>query len=205
MRYGVVLAIVLLSATSAWGQPCDTSRVKAAGHELDGASSRARWWRGGWLTLYTAAGATHGVLAVLADDRDDRIARTLDASKAGIAALALVVKPLVVVHAAREFPAGCEDSARAESVLRAAAADEARRTGWGQRGLAVALNGTHALTTGLWLGRWTSAGISFATGMLSSELQIRTLGSRSRDALRIYLSPGAGSAGVTGLTLGGTF
>lgn len=212
MKRALALLSLCVTTASAGADPCPLprgaspalaevpteARLAAVADGLDAAAGPASAWNWGWGLGFAVVGAAQLGTAPLFNERGRRIDFYVGGIKSIIAALSVVVLPLKAPSLNRELrglragrPADCALLAEAEGLLSRSAAGERRGKGWLKHAMGIGYNVAFALVLGLGYDRWPSAGLSFATGVLVSELQIFTQPTRSVRAWRKYLETGA--------------
>lgn len=149
---------------------------------------QSHYWQYGWSGIYAVSLAKDAYLASEADDRDDRFDARVGTVKSALALGGMFIDRQPHPEARREFErleaAGNIEQARA--LMLEVAAEERERRSWQARLDSLVVNTLGGLTIGVGDDRPRDGFISFATGMLVSELQLRTQPTQAGHALNRF-------------------
>jgi len=166
----------------------------------DGARD-ARLWQSVWAGGYGVATVYYGVRADRADDEDDRYDARVSAVKTALGVADVLLFPQPHARAERRLEAleseGRLDEARA--LMAEVAAEEQRRRGLRARLGPLLVNLAAGLTIAIDDDRPGDGALNFATGMLVSELRLRTQSqavSNARPARQFTVRAGGGTLPV---------
>lgn len=149
---------------------------------------QSHYWQYGWSGIYAASLAKDAYLASEADSSDDRFDARAGAVKSALALGGMVIDrqphPEALHELERLETAGDIEQARA--LMREVAAEERERRSWQARLDSLLVNTLGGLAIGVGDDRPRDGAISFATGMLVSELQLRTQPTQAGHALNRF-------------------
>ena len=163
-------AILLLAVTTG---ACAAAEL--TGQEtLEQAARHVTLWQAGWAAAYGAGAAFYLHRADQHDDRDARYDARINAAKAVLALGDVLVNPPPHrrEHARLEQGEGTDDEIRA--ALAGLAEQERLRAGWRARVAPLVVNASAGLAIGAHQGRPADGLRNFASGMLVTELRIRS-------------------------------
>ncbi|WP_224418258.1 MULTISPECIES: hypothetical protein [unclassified Modicisalibacter] len=187
----LVCALLGALATPAVAQSRSADEWNAYLDALERGADQATLWRYGWGGIYTASLAANLYQASEADDHDDRFDARVGSVKSALALAGVIAGPQPHPAAYRRLQTLAEqrDSphlAEARALMRATAAEERQRRAWRARLGSLAINTLGGLVIGLGDDRPRDGAISFATGMLVSEIQLRTQPTQAGAALNRF-------------------
>ena len=188
----LVLALLLLAAPAAWAEGCPAPawapgadradaelRLGFLADTFDREVRHIHIWSWSWGSTYAAATAAQlTAIPFVADGTRTDLA--VGAVSAGIGSLSLfllplrITRPLTRVRARWAEPDRCALLADAELALFETAAIQKLSSGWIPHAGNVVVNAGLALVLGWGYGRWTSALISAAVGLVVGEANVLT-------------------------------
>ncbi|MDN3523070.1 hypothetical protein [Halomonas ramblicola] len=166
--------LVLLLPLPALAQSTPEAEWQAYERALADGARHAGYWQAGWTTVYAGSLALNAWQASEASDRDDRFDARVGVVKSTLALGGMLFDRQPHPAALRELRDGDDDVARARALLESVAAEERRRRSWRARLGSLAVNTAAGLAIAVGDDRERDGAINFATGMLVSELQLRT-------------------------------
>lgn len=138
-------------------------------------AQHADLWQAGWTTLYAGSLALSAWQASEASDDADRYDGRVGVVKSALALGGMLLDRQPHPAAYRELTAGeAGDIEGARRLLQSVAEEERRRRSWEARLGSLAVNTAAGLAIGVGDDRPDDGALNFATGMLVSELQLRT-------------------------------
>ncbi|GAB2786370.1 hypothetical protein GCM10027040_10560 [Halomonas shantousis] len=169
------LTLSTLAQTQAQAQP-DRQEWEGYRDALERGAQQAQVWQYGWGSVYGVSLAVNAYQASEAESQDDRFDARVGAVKSALALGGLFTDPLPHPQARRELERleTSDDIAQARTLMRDVAAEESRRRSLRSRLDSLLVNTLGGLAIGVGDDRPRDGAISFATGMLVSELQLRT-------------------------------
>ena len=187
-----LLAVVTLTlfAAAAQGQPRATPQEEwqAYSEALNRGATQGEIWRYGWSSVYAASLGLNAYQASEADDSDERFDARVGTVKSALALGGTLFDVQPHVPAQRELAdlrrAG--DTNEARELMQRVAAEERERRAWRARLDSLIVNTLGGLAIGLGDDRPGDGALSFATGMLVSELQIRTQPTQAGNAINRF-------------------
>jgi hypothetical protein len=168
-----LLVVLCLLPASVLAQSHETER-RAYEDALAGGDRHAELWQLGWSGVYAGSLAWNAWQAGEASDGDDRFDGRVGAVKSALALGGLWLDPQPHPAAYRRWRDGEGDLDSARRLIREVAEEERRRHGWQARLGSLAVNTAAGLVIAVGDGRERDGAINFATGMLVSELQLRS-------------------------------
>ncbi|WP_148252073.1 hypothetical protein [Aidingimonas lacisalsi] len=144
---------------------------------LEHGERHADYWQTGWTTFYAGSLAYNAWQSSEGSSSDDRFDARVGAVKSALALGGMLLDRQPHPEARRKLEqvsgqAPDDRLARAREVIRETAEEERRRRGWRARLGSLAVNTVGGLVIGVGDDRPDDGAISFATGMLVSELQL---------------------------------
>lgn len=213
-RAGIVIVTCLWAQAACAGpDAADARRLRRIEAALAREASPAATWQRSWALTFGALIVVQGGAALLSDDAGLRIDATVGTVKTSLGLLSTVLRPWSPVHAARdlaELPEGTAAErrlklARAAELLEQGAKDEELGTSWLARVGAVTVN--LAGTYYLWIAheRYSSGWLALGSGLVVSELQLRTQPTALASAPERFELTGACAPGRCWIGLGRSF
>ncbi len=179
-RLACFARVVALFAAPALAQPAPAeSEWNAYLDALEDGAQQATLWRYGWGGVYAASLADNAYQASEADSADDRFDARVGGIKSALALAGVITEAQPHPAAYRRLQTLAEHRdaahlAEARELMRATAAEERQRRAWQARLGSLVINTLGGLAIGVGDDRPRDGAISFATGMLVGELQLRT-------------------------------
>ncbi|MBZ9567076.1 hypothetical protein [Modicisalibacter tunisiensis] len=176
----VALGALGLIAIPALAQPAPAdAEWNAYLDALEGGAQQATLWRYGWGGIYAASLADNAYQASEADGADDRFDARVGGIKSALALAGVITEAQPHPAAYRRLQTLAEHRdaahlAEARALMRATAAEERRRRAWRARLSSLVINTLGGLAIGVGDDRPRDGAVSFATGMLVGEIQLRT-------------------------------
>nr|WP_298411004.1 hypothetical protein [uncultured Halomonas sp.] len=171
----LLLFLLLVAPTAALAQ---SNQQEWAAYEdaLARGERQANIWQYGWTGVYAVSLATSAYEASEADDSDDRFDARVGTVKSALALGGMFIDSQPHPAARREFERlqAAGDLEQARALMREVAEEERARRSWQARVSSVVVNTLGGLAIGVGDDRPDDGAISFAVGMLVSELQLRT-------------------------------
>lgn len=186
------LAVVLLTlfTTVAQGQSGNKMEEEwqAYSEPLNRGATQGEIWRYGWSGVYAVSLGINAYEASEAEDNDDRFDARVGTVKSALALGGTLLDVQPHVPARRELAEFREtgDLTEARQLMQRVAAEERERRAWQARLDSLIVNTLGGLAIGLGDDRPGDGALSFATGMLVSELQIRTQPTQAGSALNRF-------------------
>lgn len=169
----VVLLCLPILAPPALAQG-HTPEWQAYEEALARGTRHAQLWQVGWTGIYAGSLALSAWQASEASDDDDRFDARVGVVKSTLALGSLLMNRQPHPAAYRQLQQGERDIERARGLLLAVAEEERRRRSWQARLGSLAVNTAAGLVIGVGDDRPEDGALNFATGMLVSELELRT-------------------------------
>ncbi|MBB3140497.1 hypothetical protein [Halomonas organivorans] len=141
---------------------------------LSRGARQAELWQWGWSGVYAGSLAWNAWQASEADDEDDRFDARVGTLKSAIALGGLLVDRQPHPAAYQRLRDSDGDVEAARRLIQAVAEEERQRRSWQARLGSLAVNAAAGLAIGVGDDRPDDGALNFATGMLVSELQLRT-------------------------------
>ena len=154
----------------------DTAGAASA---LRGGADQARYWQWGWSAFYGGSSAYSLVHARDTDDPEERYDDYINATKAALGLAGTLLFAPSHCDAYRQYHA-MDDKASPEAraatriLIAGLAEEEARQRRWQSRLGGLIVNGLAGLAIGVEDNRPGDGWVNFATGMLTTELNVRT-------------------------------
>lgn len=185
----VMLSLSLLTLP-AQGQPNATleQEWQAYSEALNRGATQAEIWRYGWSGIYAVSLGINAYDASEADDSDDRFDARVGTVKSALALGGTLFDAQPHPQALRQLTSMEEGGnlTQVRALMRDVAAEERERRAWQARIDSLVINTLGGLAIGLGDDRPGDGAISFATGMLVSELQLRTQPTQAGQALNHF-------------------
>lgn len=171
----LLAALCLLSLSATALAQSGEAEVRAYEDALARGAQQADLWQAGWTTVYAGSLAFSAWQASEASDDEERFDGRVGVVKSALALGGMLLDRQPHPAAYRALQAGEDgDIARARRLLETVAEEERRRRSWQARLGSLAVNTAAGLVIGVGDDRPDDGAINFATGMLVSELQLRT-------------------------------
>lgn len=168
-------AVALLCLPGSVFAQSNEAAYRAYEDALARGAQQADLWQAGWTGVYAGSLAVNAWQASEASDGDGRFDARVGVVKSALALGAMLRNRQPHPAAYRELQAGEEDDiVRARQLLQSVAEEERRRRGWEARLGSLAVNAVAGLVIGVSDDRPDDGALNFATGVLISELQLRT-------------------------------
>ncbi|RTQ99158.1 hypothetical protein [Halomonas nitroreducens] len=168
------LALLLLCLPLPTLAQSPSSEWQAYADALSRGARQAELWQLGWTGIYAGSLAWSAWQASEASDDADRFDARVGVVKSTLALGGLFLDRQPHPAAYRRLQHGEGDLDSARRLLREVAEEERQRRSWQARLSSLAVNGVAGLVIGVGDDRPGDGAINFATGMLVSELQLRT-------------------------------
>ncbi|SHF79765.1 hypothetical protein SAMN02745148_03555 [Modicisalibacter ilicicola DSM 19980] len=184
----LLLFLLCLTPTATWAQSSQQAEWQAYEDALSRGERQAQIWHYGWTGIYATSLAVNAYEASEADDDDDRFDARVGTVKSALALSGMFLDTQPHPAARREFERlqAAGDLEQARDLMREVAAEERARRSWQARVDSLIVNTLGGLAIGLGDDRPGDGAISFATGMLVSELQLRTQPTQAGHALNRF-------------------
>ena len=173
---GLLLSLPLWGgAQTPWENEQDEARM--LGETLEAGARHQHRWQAAWLTGYGVATAYYLYDADQTDDREDRYDARVSAIKTTLAFADVLLFPPSHARRWRELDPGDgspPDLQAARNAMAALEIEEMRRAHWRSRLGPLLVNAAGGLAIGVSDNRPGDGWVNFATGMLVSEIRIRT-------------------------------
>ncbi|MFC3393256.1 hypothetical protein [Aidingimonas halophila] len=171
-----VVSLLLVSSPLAMAQSAE-QEWHAYQDALERGERHADYWQTGWTTFYAGSLAYNAWQSSEGNSSDDRFDARVGAVKSALALGGMLLDRQPHPEARRKLEqiSGQDPDdrlARARDVIQETAEEERRRRGWRARLGSLAVNTVGGLVIGVGDDRPDDGAISFATGMLVSELQL---------------------------------
>lgn len=166
------LAVLLLFGHTVQAQTSAEAALRSG-------ADQARYWQWGWSAFYGGSSAYSLVHARDTDDREERYDDYINATKAALGLAGTLLFAPSHGDAYREYQAlNDKDTPEARAATRiliaGLAEEEARQRRWQSRLGGLIVNGLAGLAIGVEDNRPGDGWVNFATGMLTTELNVRT-------------------------------
>ena len=190
LRPLLAVAFPLLFATAAQGQSGVTHQDEwqAYSEALNRGATQGEIWRYGWGGIYAVSLGINAYEASEAEDSNDRFDARVGTVKSALAlgGTLLDVQPHVPAQGELADLREAGNMTEARELMQRVAAEERERRAWQARLDSLIVNTLGGLAIGLGDDRPGDGALSFATGMLVSELQIRTQPTQAGNALNRF-------------------
>ncbi|MCL7941690.1 hypothetical protein M8009_15480 [Halomonas sp. ATCH28] len=171
----LLAALCLLSLSATALAQSGEAEVRAYEDALARGAQQADLWQAGWTTVYAGSLALSAWQASEASNDEDRFDGRVGVVKSALALGGMLLDRQPHPAAYRALQAGeANDIKGARRLLETVAEEERRRRSWQARLGSLAVNTAAGLVIGVGDDRPDDGAINFATGMLVSELQLRT-------------------------------
>ncbi|ASK33979.1 hypothetical protein CEK62_06060 [Alcanivorax sp. N3-2A] len=169
------MALMMLAVPS----PTRADQWQEMEDSFERGADQARYWQWGWGAFYAGSSAWSLVQAHRTHHADDRYDDYVDATKAALGLAGTLLFAPRHGQALQRFQALRADGDRqalasARIVMATLAAEEEQQRRWRSRLGGLIVNGLAGLAIGLDDNRPGDAWVNFATGMLTTELNVRT-------------------------------
>lgn len=185
-RLPLVILLLLLPGVAL----AQSSQAEWAGYRdaLARGERQATIWQYGWSGVYAASLATSAYQASEADASDDRFDARVGTVKSALALGGMFLDRQPHAEARRELERlrATGDLEQARALMQRVAAEERERRSWQARLDSLLVNTLAGLAIGIGDDRPRDGAINFATGMLVSELQLRTQPTQAGSALNRF-------------------
>ncbi|MBB3190415.1 hypothetical protein [Halomonas cerina] len=151
-----------------------TAEWQAYEEALARGTRHAELWQLGWSGVYAGSLVLNAWQASEASDDEDRFDARVGVVKSTLALGGLLLGRQPHPAAYRQLQQGERDIERARRLLQAVAEEERRRRSWQARLGSLAVNTAAGLVIGVGDDRPEDGVLNFATGLLVSELELRT-------------------------------
>lgn len=174
-RYRLIAVFALLLL----GPAAHAQATREAASALRSGADQTRYWQWGWSAFYGGSSAYSLVHARDTDDPEERYDDYINATKAALGLAGTLLFAPSHGDAYREYLAlDDKDAAEARAATRiliaGLAEEEARQRAWQSRLGGLIVNGLAGLAIGVEDNRPGDGWVNFATGMLTTELNVRT-------------------------------
>ncbi|MCG7599959.1 hypothetical protein MHM84_09175 [Halomonas sp. McH1-25] len=190
LRPLLVAVSLTLFASAAQGQPRATQAEEwqAYSEALNRGATQGEIWRYGWSGVYAVGLGINIHEASEAEDSDDRFDARVGTVKSALALGGTLLDAQPHVSARYELAdlRDAGDLREARELMQQVAAEERERRAWQARLDSLIVNTLGGLAIGLGDDRPGDGALNFATGMLVSELQIRTQPTQAGSALNRF-------------------
>lgn len=185
IRPAFFILLIALLTTSTMALAQSAQEWTAYNDALERGERQAQLWQYGWSGVYATSLALETYEASEADDSDDRFDARVGAVKSALALGGMFLDRQPHPQARRELERlkANGDLEQARALMREVAAEERERRSWQARLDSLLVNTLGGLAIGVGDDRPRDGAISFATGMLVSELQLRTQPTQAGNAL----------------------
>ncbi|APE30669.1 hypothetical protein BOX17_06700 [Halomonas aestuarii] len=172
LHFASLVLLCLSGAAFAQSEPVDYHAYEDA---LARGAEHAELWQAGWTSVYAGSLAFSAWQASEGSDDEARFDARVGVVKSALALGGMLLDRQPHPAAYRELQAGADgDIAHARRLLQSVAEEERQRRSWQARLGSLAVNTAAGLVIGVGNDRPEDGAINFATGMLVSELQLRT-------------------------------
>ena len=170
---GTAQITVVSAAESTVESTAEAARLQAT---LDDGARHARYWQGIWASGYGLATAFYLSEAERTDNRETRFDAHVTAIKSGLAFADVLISPPPHqrMRRAMDTDEQTPDLAQARAAVAALAIQEQRRQSWRARIGPLLVNAAGGLAIGVSDDRPRDGWLNFASGMLVTEVRIRT-------------------------------
>ncbi|MBZ2188744.1 hypothetical protein K8B33_06535 [Alcanivorax sp. JB21] len=172
----LVLGLAWAGGVSAQGTVESTAEAARLQATLDDGARHARYWQGIWASGYGLATAFYLSEAERTDNRETRFDAHVTAIKTGLAFADVLISPPPHqrMRRAMDTDEQAPDLARARAAVATLAIQEQRRQSWRARIGPLLVNAAGGLAIGVSDDRPRDGWLNFASGMLVTEVRIRT-------------------------------
>ena len=197
-RLNRFFALLALSATC-WSAPSiaatEADKLQFIQQEFQANREHSLYWQRGWFGLFAGVAAVQGVAWHYTDDDNDRYDRAVGFTTSALGAADMLLNPMRSHGYADQLAGGNVSLQQAEQWLAAAAAREQYERSLTNHLLAGLVNGLAGLAVAYDDNRPGDGWLTFASGMIATEVKIHTAPTRMTEAWQAYqrgeLSPQA--------------
>lgn len=183
-----LLPISLLGAL--WTMPSiaatETEKLQFIQNEFQANREHSLYWQQGWFGLFAGVAAVQGVAWHYTDDDNDRYDRAVGFTTSALGAADMLLNPMRSHHYADQLAGGNIRLNQAEQWLAAAAAREQYERSLTNHLLAGLVNGLAGLAVAYDDNRPDDGWVTFAMGMIATEVKIHTAPTHMTKAWQAY-------------------